>query len=99
MEGEAETVGHCEVPLGRREASGFHHASGLAHVLQGPDEHARLAWRNRARRRIGPVRVVGLVAHQRRLEDADDAEACVIPNDAALVLRAYAIEHPWLERP
>ena len=50
MEGETETVGDGEVPLGCREAPGLHHAPGLAHVLQGPDEQALPPRGNRARR-------------------------------------------------
>src|SRR5215467_2813791 len=99
MKGEAKTVLDGEVPLRRREASRFHDAPGLPNVLQSPGEHALPPGWNRARRRIGAVRVVGLVAYQRRIEHADDAQACVIPNDAVPVLRAYAVEHPGLESP
>src|SRR5262245_1567779 len=99
MEGEPETVGNGEVPFGRREAPRLHHAPGLAHVLQSPDEHTLPARWNGTGRRIGTVRVVRLVAHQRRIEDADDAQACVISNDVMPVLRTDAVERSRLERP
>src|SRR5215472_3091432 len=99
MEGEAETVGDGEVPFGSREAPGLHHAPGLAHVSQGPDEHALSPGWNLPRWRIGAVGVVGLVAHQRWIEHADDAQLGVVPNDVVLVLRSHAVEHPGLEGP
>src|SRR5687768_16924100 len=71
----------------------------LAHVLQGSDEHALPPRWNRARRRIGSICVVRLVAHQRGIEHADDTELRVIAKDAVLVPGTHAVQRPGLECP
>ena len=98
---EAEVVGGGQVAGADGDAAREHEfVSRLSYVLDRLDEHARLTGRDLAGWGIGAVLVVGLLADDRRVEDADDAHPLAgVPRDPVPVGRADAVQDAGRKRP